>query len=377
MLAATACAPPPPAKSTFELRQSEFADLVGWREDDHGAALTAFRRSCTRLAAGGWTADGVAGIAVSATDWQPVCAAAAQTAADGPAARAFFETWFSPHRVSDRGDPRGLFTGYYEAELRGAWRPDTRYRTPIYGRPPGLVTADLGRFNEEWTGRTIAGRIADGRLVPMPTRAEIDAGALAGRGLELLWVDDPVDAFFLHVQGSGRVVMADGRVVRLAYAAPNGRPYVSIGRRLIDMGALRREDVSMQTIRAWLAAHPHQAASVMAANPSFVFFRLVETDDPASGPVGAQGVPLTPGRSLAVDRRFIPLGVPVWLDTADPIAPQRPLRRLVIAQDTGSAIRGAVRGDLFWGFGAAAAERAGTMKAPGSVTVLLPKSTSR
>ena len=301
--------------------------------------------------------------------WREPCAAAARLPAGDAAARAYFEAWFVPYLVTGEGGAQGLFTGYYEAELRGAPRPHGPYRVPVYARPPELVTVALGRFGARWKGQRTAGRVADGRLVPFPSRAEIEAGALAGRGLELVWADDAVDVYFLHVQGSGRVRMEDGGVVRLGYDGHNGHAYVAIGRELVAAGAIAGKDLSMQSIRAWLAAHPDAAGRVMARNPSFIFFRAV----PGDGPLGAQGAALTPGRSLAVDRRFVPLGVPVWLDTTDPVEPSRPLRRLVVAQDSGGAIKGAVRGDLFWGFGAAAAERAGRMRQTGRYYLLLPR----
>ena len=210
------------------------------------------------------------------------------------------------------------------------------------------------------------------RSKPLPDRAAIATGALAGAAPVIAWVDDPVDAFFLHVQGSGRIALAGGGMLRVGYAGKNGHAYVSIGRALIERGALARADVSLQSIRAWLAANPGEAAAVLALNPSYVFFRELHGE----GPLGAQGVPLTPGRSLAVDRRFLPLGAPLWLDVmapaSDPAAADRRLRRLVIAQDTGGAIRGPLRGDLFWGFGAEAESVAGRMKHPGGYVLLLP-----
>ena len=193
----------------------------------------------------------------------------------------------------------------------------------------------------------------------------------------MIWVDSAVDAFFLHVQGSGRVSMDDGSIVRIGYVARNGHAYKSIGRELIKRGALSRERVSMQSIKTWLRDNSEKAPALMASNPSFIFFRIIDgalkSLDKQQGPIGAQGVPLTPGRSLAVDRAYFPLGIPIWLDTTDPLEPGLPLRRLVIAQDTGSAIKGPVRGDLFWGFGAEAATRAGLMKQPGNYFLLLPR----
>jgi membrane-bound lytic murein transglycosylase A len=232
---------------------------------------------------------------------------------------------------------------------------------------------DLGRFRPDLKGKRIAGKVVDGSLVPYPDRREIEAGALSGRKLEIVWVDDPVGAFFLHVQGSGRVRLADGGELRLGYAAQNGHPYTAIGRELIDRGELRSEDVSLQTIRAWLEAHPGQARELMERNASYVFFQQVKGE----GPLGAQGVPLTPGRSLAVDLNFVPLGVPLWLVAGAPSPlegePDRKLRRLVVTQDTGGAIRGPIRGDVFWGFGEEAEAIAGRMKHRGRYWMLLPK----
>ncbi len=363
-----ACAPSPPQKQI--LQPVTFSDLPGWTADTHADALPALAKSCGRLksmpAGRSLGADNSTG---SAADWRELCAAAIEASADHGAARRYFETWFKPYLVIDNGDSDGLFTGYYEAELRGAWKRKGRYRVPVYRPPDDLIAADLGLFREEWKGQRLTGRQVNGRFVPYPTRSQIDAGVLAGKGLELLWVDDAVDAFFLHVQGSGRVVMDSGQVVRLGFAGRNGHSYVAIGRELIKRGAIPRERMSMQAIREWLQANPGQAAEVMALNPSFIFFDIVDGE----GPVGAGGVPLTPGRSLAVDRAFVPLGLPIWLDTTDPLNPEQPLRRLVVAQDTGSAIKGRVRGDLFWGFGEEAATKAGEMKQRGRYFMLLPR----
>ena len=353
-----------------------FAGLAGWELDAQGRAVSALRRSCARLAqrpdgqamGAGAQVGGKVGATVG--NWRGACGAADKLdSADHVAARRFFEAWFRPYMAASGDNTDGLFTGYYEAQLRGAMRPGGAYRVPIYGPPPELVSADLGRFDRQWAGKRITGRVANGRLVPFHTRGEIDKGALKGRGLELLWVDDPVDAFFLHVQGSGRVLLDDGRVVRLGYAGRNGHAYVSIGRELIARGSLGKDAVSMQSIRAWLRTHPAEAPALMARNPSFIFFRVLEGD----GPIGAQGAALTPGRSIAVDTRFVPLGAPLWLDTTDPLDPDRPLRRLMIAQDEGSAIKGPVRGDIFFGYGAAAAARAGRMNRRGRYYLLLPK----
>lgn len=367
-IAVATCAPSPPQK--LILQPAAFSALPGWTAETHADALPALAKSCDRLKSmPDERSLGTAELTGSVAEWRALCAAAAETPTDHAAARRYFETWFKPYLATDNGNPEGLFTGYYEAELRGAWTRKGRYQVPVYRPPDDLITVDLGLFREDWKGQRLTGRQVDGGLVPYPTRSEIDAGALAGKGSELLWVDDAVDAFFLHVQGSGRVVMENGQVVRLGFAGRNGHSYVAIGRELINRGVVPRERMSMQAIRAWLKANPGEAAEVMALNPSFIFFRVIDGE----GPIGAEGVPLTPGRSLAVDRTFVPLGLPIWLDTTDPLNPEQPLRRLVVSQDTGSAIKGPVRGDLFWGFGETAAAKAGAMKQRGRYFLLLPR----
>ena len=364
--------PAPPERLT--LAAASFADLPGWTEDRTAEALPALLRSCARLAAmkPDRPLEGETG--ARAGDWREPCAAAAGLKADdAAAARAFFERHFVPFRAGNNGEAEGLFTGYYEPELQGARRPGGRFSVPLYRRPPDLVTVDLGAFRDALKGERIAGRVVDGQLRPYPSRAEIEDGALSGRGLELLWVDDPVAAFFLHIQGSGRVVLPDGAVLRVGYAAQNGHPYVAVGRELIARGEIAREAMSMQAIRDWIAAHPQEGRELMRRNPSFVFFRELEGD----GPLGAEGTALTPGRSLAVDRRFLPFGLPVWLDAEHPLRPGERLRRLLLAQDTGGAIKGPVRGDLFWGAGAEAEQIAGAMKSRGGYYLLLPRAAAR
>lgn len=329
----------------MELSPVAYRDLPGWSEDDHAAAFATFLRSCPVLSRR--SASESAGILPQfgrVGDWQQICAAAYLITPDDRTTRRFLEASFVPYAVRSGYSDEGLFTGYYEPVLRGSWQPSTLYRYPVYRQPPKRNGATL------------------------PSRAEIDAGALAGRGLELLWLDDPVDAFFLHIQGSGQVEMANGTRVRIGYAGKNGRAYFPIGRELIRRGEIQPEDMSMQAIRVWLQSHPDEAPAVMNLNPSYVFFRLRDAD----APIGAQGVALTPGRSLAVDPSFVPYGVPIWLDTTDP-AHLHPLRRLVVAQDTGGAIKGPIRGDLFWGAGEDAELRAGLMKQTGRYYLLLPR----
>ncbi|MBT4932038.1 MAG: murein transglycosylase A [Rhodospirillaceae bacterium] len=366
----------PPAQKLV-LKKTSFNKITGWSGDRHDQVIGTLLRSCAKFAK--MPADlSLGSIGGVAGDWTAPCqAAAALPVGNTELSRAFFEAHFQPYLATADGRPEGLFTGYFEIELKGSWLRKGPYTTPIYERPPELVDANLGDFNAELKGKRLSGKVVAGRFVPFDDRAAIDAGALSGRGLEMIWVDSPVDAFFLHVQGSGRVIMDDGSIVRIGFAAKNGHAYKSIGRELIKSGALTRERVSMQSIKAWLHDNPEKGAALMASNPSFIFFRVIDgalkSLGQQQGPIGAQGVPLTPGRSLAVDRGYFPLGIPIWLDTTDPLDPGAPLRRLVIAQDTGSAIKGPVRGDLFWGFGAAAATRAGLMKQPGHYFLLLPR----
>lgn len=333
--------------------------LDGWDADNHAAAWPALLESCSRIR--------------EQARWRRVCRDAAKI--DHPTdahAREFLEANFAPHPVyGEDGRREGLVTGYYEPLLEGSLEKSGRYRYPLYAPPPDLLTIDLDGVYPELAGRQLRGRLDGSTVRPYPDRARLEAepGRLAGS--ELLWVDDPFDAFFLHVQGSGRVRLRDGRIVAVAYADNNGRPYRSIGRRLIDDGEIPREDVNLFTIRAWLHEHPGRAKVLLDYNPRYVFFRL--RPGAPGNPVGALGVPLTPGRSLAVDAEKLPLGAPVWLETSIPGEAGAPLRRLMVALDTGGAIEGYTRADVFWGQGEDAERKAGLMKHPGRMFVLLPR----
>lgn len=320
--------------------------------------LPAWRRTCERLER---LADdrpiGPEGFAGTVSDWRPACRAIPAPEADSDAVRAYFERWFVPVLRGDGERDRGLFTGYYEPELHGSRTRSRRYRVPLYGRPSDLVQ----RNEHHGTGRRVGGR-----LRPYFTRAQIVAGAVRRTARPIVWVDDAVDAFFLEIQGSGRVVLDDGTRVQINYDSNNGHAYVALGRVLIARGALERSAVSLQTIRAWLAAHPAEAQATMNENPSYVFFH-----ESAQGSTGSEGVELTAGRSMAVDTHFIPLGAPLFLDI-EALEGVGPIRRIVIAQDTGGAIRGAVRGDLFWGAGPDAYDRAGRMRQHGRYWMLVP-----
>lgn len=380
--------PEPPAPETpadartetpsgLRLEAALFDELPGWSDDGLAGAAQAIARSCDRLTA--LPADrsvGSGALDSVAEDWWAACAAVDEAGADPNALRAALEGEYEPFLVLDAAeasDPdeaaHGLFTGYFEAELTGSRVRDDLYATPLYGRPPDLITVDLGRFDPELVGKGVVGAVRDGRLVPYPERGDIEAGALQAQDLELLWIDDPVDVFLLQVQGSGRVILPDGDVVRVGFAAHNGHGYRSIGRKLIDDGELEPHEASWSGIRGWVEANPDKAAALFAHNPRFIFFRELTGE----GPIGAEGVALTPERSLAVDTRYIPLGAPIWLDTVRPGGDDVPMRRLMVAQDKGGAIKGVVRGDFFWGYGDAALAEAGRMKSRGRYFVLLPK----
>jgi membrane-bound lytic murein transglycosylase A len=380
-LALAACSgPTPPAGNppALGLTPVAFADVPGWQQDHLSAAMTALRRECAVLAT--LPADQELGGAIPTTrtggragDWRPLCAAAASVAqGDDAGARAVLERELQPYAISDNGQPQGLFTGYYEPQLAGAMHRGGRYQTALLRRPPDLVQADLGDFSADLKGHTIEGRVSGTHLVPYYDRAGIKAGALDGQKLALMYLADPIDAFFLQIQGSGRVRMPNGQIVRVTYDAQNGRPYVPIGRLLVERGALARDKVSMQSIRAWLEAHPDQAQALMNANPSYVFFRTVPGLPANEGAPGALDVPLTPERSLAVDRHFIPLAAPVFVATSNPLD-GAPWQHLLLAQDIGGAIKGPVRGDIFFGWGAEAETLAGTMQQKGTAYLLLPR----
>ena len=362
-------APSPPPSLT--LAAARFDELPEWSNSDSRSALEAFRRSCGEIQEKAADAPlGGVGYAGVVGDWDAACRQAEELrSADPQTARAFFESAFVPYRLSEAGSD-GLFTGYYEPELRGSRTRHGPYQTPLYGVPPDLMTIDRAPMGG---GMMMMAMMM--RFIPYPSRAEIVRNGLPGP--PLFYIDDPIDAFFLQVQGSGRILLDDGTVVRAAYAGQNGWPYTPIGAVLLERGELTREEVSLQSIRAWLQAHPDEAEAVMDANESYVFFSEQPIGDPTLGALGAEGVPLTPGASLAVDRSVHALGVPVWLEGSAPDAdsgqPDRPFNALLVMQDTGGAIRGVVRGDVYWGYGAEAQSIAGRMKHPGRLTVLLPR----
>ncbi len=340
------------------LRAVGYADLPGWQDDDVREAWPALLNSCAVLAV--------------RAGWAEACANVASIdPSDSVAVRRFFQERFVPHRVRNLdGSLNGTVTGYYEPLLRGSRTRSGPFRTPLHRAPADLLTIDLAGLYPELKNLRLRGRVVGNRIVPYFSRAELEQqNRLAG--MELLWVDDPIEAFFLQVQGSGRVLLDDSKeIVRVAYADQNGHSYRSIGRYLLERGELTLEQASMQGIKAWAAANPGRLRELLHANPSYVFFRELPAGD--GGPIGALNVPLTDGASIAIDPKFIPLGAPVYLATTRPDTGAA-LHRLVQAQDTGGAIRGPVRADYFWGFGHAAGEAAGKTKQRGRLWLLWPR----
>jgi membrane-bound lytic murein transglycosylase A len=345
----SACAAPPhPPSAKLTLEPVGFASLPGWEADRQAAALAAFLQSCRRiLALPPGQSMGPNAVAGLASDWQGPCREAAELppGEDRPA-RDFFETAFRAYRLGDAGASQGFFTGYYMPRVAGSRLAAPGYPVPLYRRPPELE---------------------EDASVPYYTRKDIDGGALAGRGLELVWLASPVDAFFIQVQGSAEVALPDGVSMRVGVAGTNGRSYVAIGRILAARGEIAPAELSLQSVRAWLIAHPRDARSLMEENPRYVFFREL----PGPDPLGSEGVPLTAGRSLAVDPGFLPFGAPIYVDTVE--ASGAALRRLMLAQDSGGAIKGPLRADIYWGAGGEAEARAGAMKSPGRLFLLLPR----
>lgn len=308
-------------------QEISFSQLHGWQKDDHLAALNVFQNSCDRL--GG-------------SAWRPICNLAKDAGESRESARAFFEMLFQPTLI---GQPPALFTGYFEPALNGSKTRTARFQHPLYARPKDLT---------------------DGQAYK--TRAQIEAGALRGQGLELAWVEDPVDVFFMHIQGSGRIVLPNGQVLRLGYAGDNGYGYTAIGNELVRRGVLKEHQVSAKAIQNFVRADPAMGERLLNLNPSYVFFRHIKNLRPESGPIGAMALSITPHRSIAVDPKFVRLGAPVWVEKAG----ANPINRLMIAQDTGGAIKGAQRADIFFGTGAQAGEEAGNLRDAGRMVQLWP-----
>ncbi len=345
----------PPASP---LQLSSWTALSGWQDDNPAAAWPALRKSCSVLA--------------RKPGWQSVCEMSARLGeTPSPAgARQFFEAHFEPWQlVNPDGSREGLITGYYEPLIAASRTRSERYAWPVHGVPSDMLTVELGDLYPSLKSMRLRGRIVGNRIVPYWSRSELEQRGGALPADILFWAADPIDLFFLQVQGSGQLRLPDGSRARIGYADQNGHPYQSIGRWLVSQGELPLEQASMEGIRLWAQKHPARLHELLNANPSYVFFRELSAE---GGPTGALGIPITAERSLAVDPASIPLGAPVFLSTTYPRS-ERPLNRLMLAQDTGGAIKGRVRADFFWGFGAEAGTQAGRMRQQGRLWVLLPK----
>lgn len=335
-------------KPGMDLVPTSFQQLPGWHYDSHAEVLPALHHTCgviakksdstkmlTRPDGGG-----------KAADWKPLCKKLKQTPLNNhDEVKRFVETHLTPYQIITEGKNTGMFTGYFVPVLRGSRTRKGPYQTPLYRMPPPSMNKHI-------------------------PRSEIAAGALKGKGLELVYVDDPLAAFFMEIQGTGRIILENGQELRLNYAGQNGYPYVGIGKVLVERGAMKLEEASLQGIRKWMLAHPYEAQAIMNMNPSYVFFK----EDRWTGDViGSHNVPLTPLRSMAVDKSYISLGTPLWLSAAHPMPGKAPLQRLMVAQDVGGAIKGPIRGDFYWGVGDHAGYHAGNMKSKGELYVLLPR----
>lgn len=356
------CPPPPPPAPHAAYLPATWANLPGWDRDTMQEAWPAFLESCTAIG--------------RRAQWSAVCAAAQDSKpSSSQDVRAFFERYFEPFEIvkqtGAQSEDVGLMTGYFEPVLQGSRVASPEFTTPLYAPPPDLLTVDLGSVYPALRGKRVRARLEGSRVVPYYSRADL-ARDPALKGDEIVWVDDAIGAFFLEVQGSGRVRLPTGETIRLHYADENGQPYRSIGRYLIDRGELKPGEATMAAIRAWALSHPQRLQELLDADPSVVFFREAPLGDPALGPPGSLGVPLTPGRSIAIDPTAVPLGAPVFLATTFP-ASDIALQRLMLGQDTGGAIRGPVRADFFWGIGPEAASYAGQMRQPGRMWLLWPR----
>lgn len=360
----------PDDKITF--KEASFKKLPGWENADIKASFYAFQTSCKAfLRQAPERPVGSEQIHMQAKDWHPACRAAMALNPVTPAsARHFFQTWFTPVEFYRHKPVKGLFTGYYLPFLHGSLTKTDKYSIPIYGLPSNMITIDLTSFGVN-SSRRLVGRLENNTVIPFYNREEINQGILQDKAPVLVWVSSHIDRLFLEIQGSGVVELDDGKRLQLGYAGENGAPYTPVGRVLVERGVMTKETASMQGIKAYLDDHPDEILPVINQNKSFVFFRILDR----SAALGAQGVTLTPGYSLAVDRKWIPLGLPLWLDTSHPSpnASPKALQRLMIAQDTGGAIRGSVRGDVFWGAGDEATFIAGNMKNEGRYWLLIPR----
>ncbi len=356
------------------LKQQDFNKLPGWQSAQVKKSFEAFKISCaTFLRQNPERSVGSQNIPLKVKDWLPACKSAVQlNPVSETHARQFFQKWFTPVEFYQKKPIRGLFTGYYLPLLHGSKTKTSEFSVPIYGLPKDLLTLNLNDFSSVRSNEHVVARLHNNKLVPYYTRKQINHGAISDQAPVIVWVNSYIDRLFLEIQGSGVVALANGEQLFLGYAGENGAAYTPIARVMIKQGVMTRKNASMQGIKTYLLEHPQETAPIIDQNKSFVFFRVLK--DTAA--LGAQGVTLTPGYSLAVDRKWIPLGMPLWLNTTHPQPysnKDKKLQRLMIAQDTGGAIRGKVRGDVFWGAGDSATFIAGKMKNTGRYWLLVPR----
>lgn len=364
----------PPAK--LGIRTSTFSHLPGWADADTKKSMLTFQVSCkVFLRQDPKKSVGSDYFDLNAEDWYPTCKEAMMLQPlSSQNTKQFFEKWFIPVEFIEKKPVEGLFTGYYMPLLKGSLKRTKEYNVPLYDVPSNLLTINLGLFANDLKNRNIVGRISGSRIIPFYTRAEINQGAIENKAPVVAWVDSLVDRSFLEIEGSGLIQLKNGKQIAVGYSGQNGAAYTALAKVLIDKGVMTRDNASMQHIRSYLESHPNEVNSVLNANKSFVFFQKLKQ----SVAIGTLGTPLTPGYSLAIDRKWIPLGIPLWLNTTRPdnqSDEQKTLKRLMIAQDTGGAIRGMVRGDVYWGAGEKATSIAGKMKNFGNYWILIPKNT--
>jgi membrane-bound lytic murein transglycosylase A len=367
-----------------ELEPLTFTDLDGWADDDHAAAFVAFRNSCHMIVKRNERSGSHKPTQSIDDALREVCPRAMELKepVDSAPARRFFEENFRPVRISRLGERDGFLTGYYEPEVEGSRKPGEGFDVPMYRKPTELIAKTLKISKLRRTARAVpANRTKVGKrkghlVVAYHDRAAIEDGALSGRALEICWLKDPIDAFFIHIQGSARIRLNDGKLLRLNYDAQNGRPYLAVGRVLIERGIVPADEMSMDKIRTFIAESPDEGRELMRMNHSFVFFREMAELPPDAEPSGAQGVPLTRGRSIAVDKAIHVYGTPFWIDAELPIEREYAktrFRHLMVAQDTGGSIVGPARADIYFGAGIEAGTVAGRLRHPGHFFILVPR----
>jgi membrane-bound lytic murein transglycosylase A len=362
------------SRPSVSFNKVSFSQLPHWKQEDLTNAFLAFKHSCTEiLKRNPYIALNHIMQSGTVETSQMICNAAIKINQPNPInTKEFFETWFQPYSVKSNLTNDHLFTGYYIPLLHANLKKDHKYTIPIYGLPRDLIKINLSSFNNHLPNKTLIGKLQKDHLIPYPDRTAISHGIIINSAPILAWADNPMDVFFAQIQGSMFIELPNKQKLLLGYAGTNGHPYTAIGKVLLEKNILKKDEISMQSIRAWFEKNPDQLSPILNCNASYIFFKWLTIQEP----IGTEGVPLTPGRSLAVDTHYISLGTPIWLSTSIPSNNDNklePFQHLLIAQDTGGAIKGAVRGDIYWGTGEEAAFLAGHMQSTGQYWILLPK----